>query len=104
MQKGSPQEIILNPEDEYVSDFIKDINRGRVVEVGSVMDDEKLKVGPVVDKCMVVDDALQVLSKAGTNSAIVTEYDKPVGSVVLDKLIAAVARPKVGEVRSGNYR
>ena len=60
-------------------------------------DDEKLKVGPVVDKCMVVDDALQVLSKAGTNSAIVTEYDKPVGSVVLDKLIAAVARPKVGE-------
>ena len=104
VQKGSPQEIILNPVDDYVSDFIKDINRGRVVEVGSVMDDEKLEGGPTIDKYMVVDDALQVLSKAGTNSAIVTEYDKPVGSVGLDKLIAAVAKPKVGEARSGNYR
>jgi glycine betaine/proline transport system ATP-binding protein len=104
VQKGSPQEIILDPADEYVSDFIKDINRGRVVEVGSVMDDEKLKVGPAVDKLMVVDDALQVLSKAGTSRAIVTEHDKPVGSVGLDKLIAAVARPKVEETRSGNYR
>lgn len=103
VQKGSPQEIILNPADDYVSDFIKDINRGRVVEVGSVMDDEKLEGGPTIDKYMVVDDALQVLSKAGTNSAIVTEYDKPVGSVGLDKLIAAVAKPKVGEARSGNY-
>ena len=103
VQKGSPQEIILNPADDYVSDFIKDINRGRVVEVGSIMDDEKLEGGPTIDKYMVVDDALQVLSKAGTNSAIVTEYDKPVGSVGLDKLIAAVAKPKVGEARSGNY-
>ena len=104
VQKGSPQEIILNPADDYVSDFIKDINRGRVVEVGSVMDDEKLEGGPTIDKYMVVDDALQVLSKAGTNSATVTEYDKPVGSVVLDKLIAAVAKPKVGEARSSSYR
>ncbi len=103
VQKGSPQEIILNPADDYVSDFIKDINRGRVVEVGSIMDDEKLEVGPTIDKYMVVDDALQVLSKAGTNSAIVTDYDKPVGSVGLDKLIAAVAKPKVGEASSGNY-
>ena len=103
VQKGSPQEIILNPADDYVSDFIKDINRGRVVEVGSVMDDEKLEGGPTIDKYMVVDDALQVLSKAGTNSATVTENDKPVGSVVLDKLISAVAKPKVGESRSSNY-
>ena len=104
VQKGSPQEIILNPADDYVSDFIKDINRGRVVEVGSVMDYKKLESGPTIDKCMVVDDALQVLSKAGTTSAIVTENDKPVGSVVLDKLIAAVARPKIGESRSVKYR
>jgi glycine betaine/proline transport system ATP-binding protein len=104
VQKGTPQEIILNPADEYVSDFIKDINRGRVVEVGSVMDDTKPESGPTIDRFVVVDDALQVLSKAGTKKAIVTENEKPVGSVGLDALIAAVAKPKVGTARSGTYR
>jgi len=39
-----------------------------------------------------------------TNRAIVTEKEKPVGSVGLDKLIAAVAKPKVGAAHSGSYR
>ena len=30
--------------------------------------------------------------------------EKPVGSVGLDKLIAAVAKPKVGAAHSGTYR
>ena len=38
IQQGSPQEIVLNPADDYVRDFIKDINRARVLEVNSVMD------------------------------------------------------------------
>ena len=36
VQSGNPQQIVLNPADDYVSDFIKDINRGRVLHVESV--------------------------------------------------------------------
>lgn len=38
VQQGEPQEILLNPNDSYIIDFISDINRARVLRVRSVMD------------------------------------------------------------------
>ncbi len=35
-QVGTPEEIIMSPADEYVSRFVKDVNRGRCVTVGSI--------------------------------------------------------------------
>ena len=33
VQQGEPQEILINPEDDYIVDFISDINRARVLRV-----------------------------------------------------------------------
>ena len=38
VQQDEPQHILLNPEDDYILDFISDINRARVLKVRSVMD------------------------------------------------------------------
>ena len=104
VQKGTPQEIVLNPVDKYVTDFIKDINRGRVVRISSIMDSKKLKNGPVIERNMVLEDALQIISKAGANEAIVTEDGKSVGSAELDKMIVAIARPSEKTGQKGTYR
>ncbi len=49
VQDSNPQEIIMNPADDYVSDFIKDINRARVIQAKSIMTPTKTKSsGPVV--------------------------------------------------------
>lgn len=37
VQQGDPQEILLNPNDPYIIDFISDINRARVLRVRSIM-------------------------------------------------------------------
>ncbi|MGB0799491.1 MAG: quaternary amine ABC transporter ATP-binding protein [Planktomarina sp.] len=37
VQQGEPQEILLNPSDPYIEDFVSDINRARVLRVRSVM-------------------------------------------------------------------
>lgn len=37
VQQGDPQEILINPGDPYIVDFISDINRARVLRVRSVM-------------------------------------------------------------------
>ena len=37
IQQGSGQEIVLNPADAYIADFIKEVNRGRVITVGTIM-------------------------------------------------------------------
>jgi len=95
VQKGSAQNIILKPADEYVTDFIQDINRARVLELASIMDKETPSTtGPKLDKTMVIDVAMQELSKAKAKSATVVDNGKIVGSVTMDAMIKAIARPE----------
>lgn len=37
VQQGDPQQVLLSPADPYIEDFVADINRARVLRVGSVM-------------------------------------------------------------------
>jgi glycine betaine/proline transport system ATP-binding protein len=103
VQKGTSEEIILNPADKYVTDFIKDINRGRVLRVSSIMDSRKLTKGVEIEKNMIIEDALQIISKSGSSKAIVTEDDKPIGSVELGRMIEAIARPSENTDETSNY-
>jgi len=103
VQKGTPQEIVINPSDKYVTDFIKDINRGRVLLVSSIMDSSKLTKGVEIEKNMIIEDALQIISKSGASKAIVTEDGKPIGSVELGRMIEAIARPNDNTEETANY-
>ncbi|MEX2320559.1 MAG: glycine betaine/L-proline ABC transporter ATP-binding protein, partial [Saccharospirillum sp.] len=37
IQQGNPQDILLTPQDEYVADFVKDVNRGKVLNAHQVL-------------------------------------------------------------------
>ena len=104
IQQGSPQEIVLNPADDYVRDFIKDINRARVLEVSSVMETKKPRSGAKVEKSMVIEEALQIATANDNKPLIVTEDGKAVGSVTLEAMIAAIARPEKDGERNPEYR
>ena len=93
VQEGSPQDIILNPIDSYVTDFTKNINRGRVLKVVSIMENKILKVGPKIEQSIAIEEALQILSKSRKKSGIVTYKTKPVGSIHIDTIIAAMHKP-----------
>ena len=93
VQTGTPQEIVMRPADDYVADFIKDINRGRVIDVASIMDAGSANGGPEIDADTLLDDALQSLIGTGAQVAAVTRDGKPVGSVHLEKIASALARP-----------
>ena len=79
VQKGTPQEIILNPVDKYVTDFIKDINRGRVLRVSSIMESKKLKNGPEIEKNMMIVFSFLIISFALVCEAIFSENRKSIG-------------------------
>ena len=38
-QVGPPEKILMEPADDYVSRFVKDVNRGRVITVGSIVNE-----------------------------------------------------------------
>jgi len=92
VQEGNPQDIVLNPADDYVSDFIKDINRGRVLQAGSVMHKKAPSKGPSIDSGIVLEEAMQLLVTSKAKEAIVTSNGKPVGGLSMEDIVHAMAR------------
>ena len=45
VQIGTPQEIVSQPADDYVSEFVKDVPRGQVIPVERIMEQPPLLVG-----------------------------------------------------------
>ncbi len=104
VQQGSPEEIILKPANDYVSDFILEINRGRVLSVEAVMDAKvNGAAGPEIDASTKIEDALQIFNDQDITSARVCRDGDVVGSVSLAAMIEAIARPE-GESREVTYR
>jgi glycine betaine/proline transport system ATP-binding protein len=44
-QQGEPQQIVLNPADDYIDNFVRDINRARVLRAASVMKEGQDQAG-----------------------------------------------------------
>mgnify|MGYP005677521429 FL=1 len=96
IQDGDPQEIIMSPADDYVSDFIKDINRARVIEAKSIMTPTNTKsTGPVVQEKMVLEDILQIMSDAPSKPVTIeNSKGKITGKIEMANLIEGMKRPK----------
>ena len=99
IQKGDPQQIIMKPADDYISDFIKDINRGKVIEVKSIMQKGSSK-GTSLDSSCSLEDALKVLNNEKNNEcSVVDDKGKKIGKVTLDAAISALFREKASKNR-----
>jgi len=95
IQQGDPQQVVLTPADEYIEDFVQDINRGRVIKLKSVMQAEQALTGPTLSQDMVLEEALQRVSAAQANGAYVAdENGRVVGSIKLIDIATAMARPR----------
>lgn len=105
IQQGLPQEIILDPADDYIFDFIKDINRGRVLEVGTLMTPGQSIDAPNISNTMVLEEALQVVSHTDSQSAnVVDEQGHSLGSITTRQIVDGLARPAVGSQEETRYR
>ena len=96
VQDSNPQEIIMNPADDYVSDFIKDINRARVIQAKSIMTPTKNKSsGPEVQENMVLEDILQIMSHNPSKPVTIKNSKGDItGKIEIANLIEGMKRPK----------
>ena len=92
IQEGTGQEIVLDPADEYIQNFVREVNRGRVILVESVMQPgTNPSASAEVPRGMHLESAARVMSGAGTNIANVTGADgEIVGHVNMDATVAAM--------------
>ncbi len=103
VQDSNPQEIILKPADKYVSDFIKDINRARVIKAKSIMTKSTFKVkGAIsINHDMVLEDVLQEITKnPGAIISVTNDSKKIVGKISIEELLNGIKRP---DTKTKNY-
>ena len=96
VQDSDPQKIIMQPADDYVSDFIKDINRARVIQAKSIMTPTNSKsTGPVVQENMVLEDILQIMSDTPSKPVTIENTKGEItGKIEMANLIEGMKRPK----------
>ena len=93
VQAGSPQELVANPADDYVADFVRDVPKSHVLTLRWIMrapDPADPLDGPSFPAETIIRDALHVA--AATDKPIrVTDADRPVGLVDRSQILEAIA-------------
>ncbi|MCZ6586529.1 MAG: glycine betaine/L-proline ABC transporter ATP-binding protein [Alphaproteobacteria bacterium] len=99
VQQGDPQSIVLHPVDDYVADFVKDINRGKVIKVGTIMRPPTDEAeGPAVDADTLLEDVARLMANERSGWARVIEASGQVVGVVstADVMASMVRRANNG--------
>ncbi len=108
VQQGEPQDILLNPNDPYIEDFVSDINRARVLRVRSIM--TPLQDGQVPADAhgeVDFDDTLEsMIAKSGgdtSHSYVVTRDGQAVGTLEMTHLVKALVPRAASEAGARKY-
>ena len=99
VQIGTPEEIVVNPADEYVADFVKGISRLKVVQAKTIMQsikDYENKFGTLGDDNELVDenDLLSKLIETSISKdkpiVVSNKNDQKIGVITQSDLLKAV--------------
>ena len=76
-QIGTPEDILMRPQTDYVAEFVQDVDQGRVLEVETVRED-----AAAVAENAAVADVLRAIDRLGVDAAHVVDSDgRPLGVV-----------------------
>jgi glycine betaine/proline transport system ATP-binding protein len=93
IQKGTPQNIVLKPADDYVADFTKDVNRARVLTLNTLSHETGSKEGLRLDGDLSIEQAMQQMVNSEYNLVTVMHDATPIGQVSLSDMVGAISRP-----------
>lgn len=91
VQQGSGQDIVLKPADDYIANFVKDVNRGRVIRCRTLAQRAPPVSGPTVDPSLIIEEAARLLSNDGLEAAnVVSTRGRHLGVITLSDIIGAM--------------
>lgn len=94
IQQGTGQEIVLTPADAYISDFVKEVNRGRVILVDTIMTGEPGPAEIDIPTGTILEDAAKLMVEADAHHAnVVDASGTRLGRVAMSEVIASMVTP-----------
>jgi glycine betaine/proline transport system ATP-binding protein len=94
IQQGTSQDIVLRPADDYVANFVREVNRGRVIHVEAVMAPLRPGISPnglTIPAGTTIEDAMRMIANGpDSDVAVVDPGGNPLGMVNLRQLAGAM--------------
>jgi glycine betaine/proline transport system ATP-binding protein len=94
VQQGTGQDIVINPADDYIASFVREVNRARVINVETIA---AFANNPtIVPKVSVstgtkLEDAARAMTLAGESEiAVVDPSGHPIGILTLERAVEAM--------------
>jgi len=93
VQMGTPAEVVANPADDYVADFVRDVPKSHVLNLRAIARpaaDGELLEGPRVDADTLIRDASPTIA-AAHGPVLVVSGDETLGVVTSDDVLRLIA-------------
>jgi len=91
-QVGRPEEIVLNPANEHIEEFVRDVNKARAIRVRTIMEAGPLEACDVaVEADARCEDVLPLFAEH-QRIGVLDDSGKQIGRVTAKQVIGALAR------------
>lgn len=100
-QIGTPEEILSNPKNEYIKNFVRDIDRSKVLQAKNIM----FRPSTLVSLKDGLAFAIQEMEQSGISSVFVVDHERRLqGLVTIDDAIKALKENKrLGDILKKDY-
>ena len=103
VQQGTTQDIVVNPADDYIESFVREVNRGRVINVETISTpfNGSWPTGDIsVPAGTKLDEAARIMTDAQENEIVVVDTaGESIGVVSLHQVVEAMVRSKVARLQ-----
>lgn len=91
-QEGKPEDIVLNPSNAHIEDFVRDVNKARAIHVRTIMDTSKIEPSELtVPEDARCEDVLPYFAEHDW-IGVVDADGKQIGQITAKRVIKALAR------------
>ncbi len=88
VQEGTPEEIVTQPANDYVAEFVQDVSPAKVIRAGSIMEEPDF----IVHEEQEARDALDAMQSANADTAFVVGDDRILKGILTRDQVAELAK------------
>ena len=101
-QQGSAQDIVLNPANDHIADFVRVVNRSKVIQCKSLMKPASTTRPVEVSPITVLEDAVKLLNEKSVECAsVVDKHGNLMGEVYLSDMLKVIVQGATGNDSNG---
>ncbi len=98
VQQGTGQEIVLKPANDYIARFVREVNRGRVIQVETIMQpgsDSSADAVQIMEGTLIEEAIRSMNATSAVVAQITNAQGQTIGTLQMKSLIDAMVNPNV---------